>query len=106
MTILSIQGVKLQNLYAANQKILLFIRIFGYAAGGAAAGILGLQGFEGFLFYILVSLMITITLLFKTFFDPGRYLRAPISTVLFFGAFGRNSILTYILFWTMLFSFR
>lgn len=50
--------------------------------------------------------MISSTLLLKTAFQPYKFLTSPTTAILLTGVFDRNAVLTYVLFWTMLFSFR
>lgn len=49
--------------------------------------------------------MIFILLVLKTSFQPYKYFTSPITTILLSGLLDRNALLTYVLFWTMLFSF-
>lgn len=81
-------------------------RTIGNIAGGCVAGLLGLTGRDGAAFYLVISVLISSTILVKTSFQAQKYLKSPTTTILFSGVFDRNSILTYVLFWTMLFSFH
>lgn len=80
-------------------------RILGNVAGGSIAGLLGLTGKDGAALYIVLSIMIFILLVLKTSFQPYKYFTSPITTILLSGLLDRNALLTYVLFWTMLFSF-
>lgn len=81
-------------------------RTFGNIVGGSIAGLLGLTGRDGAAFYIALSIMISTTIVLKTSLQPYKYLTSPVATILTSGLFDRNALLTYILFWTMLFSFN
>lgn len=81
-------------------------RIIGNIAGGCIAGLLGLTGKDGAVCYLAISLMISFTLLVKTKFQPYKYFASPATSILVFAMFDRNALLTYVLFWTMLYSFR
>lgn len=73
------------------------------ALGGVTAGILGLTGFMGFIFYILCSLFLFCGLLLKSGTNKStskQYFLAR-RQLLFTGQFG--ALFTYILFWTFLY---
>lgn len=74
--------------------------------GGSIAGILGLTGFSGACFYLLVSLGVSLALLLKAEIKPGRFFPKPWSTIFLAGVFERNMLLSYLLFWTFFYSLR
>ncbi len=83
-----------------NAAILDYCRTSMSALSGATAGIIGLTGLYGFVFYFISALMLSLMLLFKAGSDWNKYfLRRSV----FFtsGLFG--GLFTYILFWTFLY---
>jgi len=81
-------------------------RCIGSIAGGSIAGILGLTGIYGALFYGVVMLSISAAILLKTNVQPDRYFFSPWSTIFVGGIFDRNILLSYLLFWTFFYAFR
>lgn len=67
--------------------------------GGIIAGVLGLTSWEGMMFFLGVSILITLALLIKMKFDPKVYLN--MSSFNLFIQCSSNHVLSFILFWTM-----
>lgn len=89
-----------------NVQTMTLIRTTADITTGAAAGLLGLTGLQGVLLYLTIPLTVGITLLLKTAFHPSHYLKPPLHSQLLQTTLSRNSLLTYLLFWTLLFPFR
>ena len=69
------------------------------AIAGAAAGILGLQGLAGFLFYILASaIMSALLYLYSARLSPKTYFARP--ATVWTAEVGGN-LFSYVLFWTL-----
>ena len=89
-----------------NGRVVSYIRSVGTISGGCVAGVLGLTGLQGVVFYLVVSLSISAAIFIKTQYRPHRYFGKPWRTILLFGVIERNALLSYTLFWTMLYAFR
>ncbi|CAG8462406.1 6756_t:CDS:1 [Funneliformis caledonium] len=84
-----------------NTKTITFIRSSMSAINGSAAGILGLTGYSGFIFYALTALFTSFLIWsVKTNTHPGIYFRNG-SDVWTEGVFG--GLFSYVLFWTLLY---
>ncbi|KAF0980267.1 hypothetical protein FDP41_013481 [Naegleria fowleri] len=86
---------------AHNDNIVYKCKIFISLVFGIVAGIFGLTGLSGFLFYVVVSLVISSVLI--GFCLPRPYSVEsvfPNWTNIIFGGFTQG-LLTYILFWTI-----
>ncbi|XP_041459971.1 ER membrane protein complex subunit 6-like [Lytechinus variegatus] len=83
-----------------NMSILDYCRTFMSAISGSAAGILGLTGLYGFIFYFITAFSLSFMLFLKTGGQWHKYfrMRRPLLT---HGLFG--GLFTYILFWTFLY---
>lgn len=53
------------------------------------------------MFYLLLTSIISLSLLLKTNLHPARFFERPLSALLVTGAFSRNALFTYTLFWTL-----
>lgn len=83
-----------------NDYLLEYCQTSMSALSGATAGILGLTGLNGFIFYFIVSLFLSSLILFKLGNDVNRYFISKsqiVTNTLWSG------IQTYLLFWTFLF---
>jgi len=83
-----------------NAGVLEYCRTSTSALAGATAGIMGLTGLWGFVFYFIASLVLSIFLLLKAGSKWNQYFisrKALFSNGLFGGLF------TYVLFWTFLY---
>ncbi|KAJ3031207.1 UNVERIFIED_CONTAM: ER membrane complex subunit 6 [Siphonaria sp. JEL0065] len=84
-----------------NNHIILYARSTLALSCGAAAGILGLTGTYGFIFFFLASVAMSLALVVKTGLQPDRYF--PINNGLVHVATAEvlNSLFSYMLFWTL-----
>ncbi|KAJ3063574.1 hypothetical protein HDU98_000604 [Podochytrium sp. JEL0797] len=84
-----------------NNHIILYARSTLALSCGAAAGILGLTGTTGFLFFFAASLVMSLALVAKTGMSPDRYF--PLNNGLLHLATSDvlNSLSSYLLFWTL-----
>ncbi|CAG8686407.1 1640_t:CDS:1, partial [Ambispora gerdemannii] len=86
---------------AHNIKTITFIRSSLSAITGSAAGVLGLTGYSGFLFYAATSLFMSVLIwTVKTKAKPALYFKSG-SDVWTEGVFG--GMFSYVLFWTLLY---
>ena len=83
-----------------NLGVVEYCRAFLAVVSGSAAGILGLTGLNGFAFYILVSLLMSILLGLKTQSKSERYFVSKWH-LLTNGVFGE--LFTYLLVWTFMY---
>ncbi|RHZ44770.1 hypothetical protein Glove_709g13 [Diversispora epigaea] len=84
-----------------NVKTITFIRSSMSAITGSAAGILGLTGYYGFIFYGITSLFTSFLIWSaKAQAKPGLYFRNGLD-VWTEGVFG--GLFSYVLFWTLLY---
>ncbi|KYO37785.1 ER membrane protein complex subunit 6 [Alligator mississippiensis] len=83
-----------------NAAILDYCRTSVSALSGATAGILGLTGLRGFVFYLLASVLLSALLVLKAGRRWGKYFksRRPLFTGGLVGG-----LFTYVLFWTFLY---
>ncbi|KND02308.1 uncharacterized protein SPPG_02783 [Spizellomyces punctatus DAOM BR117] len=82
-----------------NAGVLQYARSSLAFISGAAAGILGLEGWlHGFLFYVASSLVLSLILWLKTGFNPKRYFPTP--DMLWVHEVAGNAF-SYLLFWTL-----
>uniref|UniRef100_A0A023G085 ER membrane protein complex subunit 6 n=5 Tax=Ixodidae TaxID=6939 RepID=A0A023G085_AMBPA len=80
-----------------NGAVLEYCRTSLAALSGCTAGILGLTGLWGFLFYFATALALWLMLVLRTMNTWHRFLRSR-TTFLTTGLFG--GLFTYVLFWT------
>lgn len=80
-----------------NGAVLEYCRTSLAALSGCTAGILGLTGLWGFLFYFATALALWLMLVLRTMNTWNRFLRSR-TTFLTTGLFG--GLFTYVLFWT------
>ncbi|XP_022087222.1 ER membrane protein complex subunit 6-like [Acanthaster planci] len=83
-----------------NMSILSYCRTFVSALSGSSAGILGLTGLEGFIFYFIVSFVFSLMLCVKAGRKWQEFFRhrQPLVTSGLLGG-----LFTYVLFWTFLY---
>ncbi|VDP46624.1 unnamed protein product [Soboliphyme baturini] len=83
-----------------NFAVLEYSRTCQAAASGFAAGILGLTGLSGFMFYFFCACIQAVIWYVKADFRWGEYFVNK-SSILTYGLFG--GLFTYVLFWTFLY---
>lgn len=83
-----------------NSAVIDYCRTSGAVIAGAAAGILGLTGVYGFLFYIVFSVALSMILSMKAGRDWDKYFTTK-RQLWFNGVLG--GLFTYILVWTFLY---
>uniref|UniRef100_A0A2K5YDC7 ER membrane protein complex subunit 6 n=1 Tax=Mandrillus leucophaeus TaxID=9568 RepID=A0A2K5YDC7_MANLE len=83
-----------------NAAVLDYCRTSVSALSGATAGILGLTGLYGFIFYLLASVLLSLLLILKAGRRWNKYFksRRPLFTGGLIGG-----LFTYVLFWTFLY---
>lgn len=82
----------------SNGETLFFVRTLAACTAGAAAGILGCTGWAGLAFYIIVWLIVSAGLIFKTGFHIKPYFMSP-SALTLEGLTG--GLMSFVLFWTL-----
>ncbi|XP_077984132.1 ER membrane protein complex subunit 6-like [Glandiceps talaboti] len=100
------RGTKKENIafseaaLRGNKSVMDYCRTSMSALSGATAGVLGLTGLYGFIFYIITSLCLSFMLVLKAGSSWKKYFmsRGPLLTNGFVGG-----LFTYILFWTFLY---
>eukprot|EP01125_Pyxidicula_operculata_P002664 TRINITY_DN12509_c0_g1_i1.p1 TRINITY_DN12509_c0_g1~~TRINITY_DN12509_c0_g1_i1.p1 ORF type:complete len:109 (-),score=4.96 TRINITY_DN12509_c0_g1_i1:44-370(-) len=80
-----------------NKQIINSSRVVTSLIGGCAAGILGITGWNGLFFYILVTALTSILLMLKANFHTEKYFIDK-NGPLFEGSFA--GVMTYMLCWT------
>lgn len=83
-----------------NGAIVDYCRTSGAVIGGATAGILGLTGLYGFLFYFVYSVLLSVMLAVKAGRNSSKYFQSS-SSLWFNGVLG--GLFTYVLLWTFLY---
>ncbi|CAI8014512.1 ER membrane protein complex subunit 6 [Geodia barretti] len=83
-----------------NAAIVDYCRTSGAVIGGATAGVLGLTGLYGFLFYFAYSVFLSVMLAVKAGRNSTKYFQSS-SSVWFNGVLG--GLFTYVLLWTFLY---
>ena len=84
----------------SNHVILNYCRTALSAISGSVAGVLGLYGIRGFVFYIFASLLMSVLLIGKANFSWQKYF---LSTWDIWTSGVLGGVLTFILFWTFLY---
>ena len=82
-----------------NAKTLDYARSFFVGVAGTTAGMLGLTGWSGFVFYLVTTVLFGIALLVKMQFKPSEFFRNGFRDVMTEGVLG--GALSYVLFWTL-----
>lgn len=83
-----------------NNHLLEYCRTSMSALAGSTAGIMGLTSLYGFIFYIIMVLILWMMIMSKAGSDYSRYFTSP-SAVLTNGFL--SGLTTYVLFWTFLY---
>ncbi|XP_063299605.1 ER membrane protein complex subunit 6 [Pelobates fuscus] len=83
-----------------NAAVLDYCRTSVSALSGATAGILGLTGLYGFIFYFLASFLLSLLLVLKSGRRWSKYFK---SRRPFFAGGLIGGLFTYVLFWTFLY---
>eukprot|EP00257_Ricinus_communis_P018002 XP_015576581.1 ER membrane protein complex subunit 6 [Ricinus communis] len=91
-----LQTFSAENLQS-NMKVIYYSRTFLSIIGGVIAGILGLTGLNGFIFYFLVMATTSIGLLAKAKFSVHSYFGSW-NQIILDGFF--SGLLSFVLFWT------
>ncbi|BDA44068.1 probable ER membrane protein complex subunit 6 [Coccomyxa sp. Obi] len=93
-------GMLLQKNMQHNAGIVNFIGVFGALVAGLIAGIWGVTGWGGLLYYLAMQMVVACLLFFKTGGQPKKYFQS--SGSIFYGEiFNSTLLLTFILFWTV-----
>ena len=87
-----------------NMREIDLVRIVMYMVAGGIAGMLGLTGMEGFLFYLVASVMIGVGIAARMGFQVKKFLNpnANILTLVLGGV--SSQIMSFIMFWTLTYS--
>ncbi|KAI8829553.1 hypothetical protein HDU81_003259 [Chytriomyces hyalinus] len=84
-----------------NMYIILYARSTLAATAGAAAGILGLTGTTGFVFFFAASAVMSAALVLRTGFNPNKYFPQNRGWMQISTGEVVNSLFSYMLFWTL-----
>ena len=91
-------------MFVANQSVQVISDLRNLTASlfGVAAGVLGLESYSGFLFYLIGTLLVS-TLMFFSLAggQPARYFQSPAVDLWWSDVFGGLS--SYVLTWTLFF---
>ncbi|ELR17488.1 transmembrane protein 93, putative [Acanthamoeba castellanii str. Neff] len=87
---------------AHNNRAIFFCRIIVASVAGSAAGILGVTGLGGFIFYAAASALVSLLVLHRTGYNTSKYFTSP--SALWTEAVGQG-LLSYVLFWTLFYGF-
>lgn len=82
----------------ANMRVVHYCRTFMSIVAGAGAGVLGLTGLAGFLFYLLIMAATSLALLARARFGTAEYFSSW--TQLAFDGVGQGAM-SFVLFWTL-----
>jgi len=83
-----------------NGQLVFFVQVFLSIVAGMTAGVLGLTGLTGFLFYVLCTLAVAACLFLKTSGNLSEYFDSWTTLVLGGSDAG---FLSFVLFWTLTF---
>lgn len=86
-----------------NLQAIDFLRNFVALIVGTACGILGVFGWSGFAFHITAQLLCALPMIIKSKFDAKRHFTSR-HVMLFHEVFSQATILTFILFWMILYT--
>eukprot|EP00794_Sanderia_malayensis_P010850 gene10850-12003_t len=84
----------------SNINVVDYSRAFLAVISGSSAGILGLTGLQGFVFYLALSLLMSVLLVFKTGKHWDRFFLSRWSM---WGAGIFGELFTYLLVWTFMY---
>jgi membrane protein DedA with SNARE-associated domain len=87
---------------AHNNRAIFFCRIIVASVAGSAAGILGVTGLGGFLFYAAVTALVSLLALHHAGYSTNKYFTTP--SAVWTEAVGQG-LLSYVLFWTLFYGF-
>ncbi|KAJ9518485.1 hypothetical protein V8C86DRAFT_2521607 [Haematococcus lacustris] len=86
-----------------NLGVLGFFRTFTAVIAGIVVGIIGVEGWIGFVPHFLAQLLCAPAMLGKGAASPVKYFHTWF-TLLFFNVFSSTTLLTYILFWMVFYN--
>lgn len=92
----------LPDVMRKNVRQIDLMRIVLYIAVGCIAGICGLTGLKGFMFYVASTAVVTIILAASMGFDSKTYTNESIIQIFFGNLSGQ--IMSFIMFWTLAYS--
>ena len=84
-----------------NMRQLMTLRTITFIAGGIICGILGLTGWLGAVFYIVLSVIAAVSVMLVTGFNPNSYFMVSNVGLLMIDLVNFNHILSFILFWVL-----
>ncbi|TGZ83264.1 hypothetical protein EX30DRAFT_394488 [Ascodesmis nigricans] len=100
---LAIDPVVPENV-AHNTRIVTDIRSLTSSVCGIAAGILGLESYAGFVFYLVGSVFVSMLMLFLVADGkPGKYFQSGID-LWTTEVFGTSSVASFVLMWTLVYN--
>ncbi|KAA8493954.1 hypothetical protein FVE85_3929 [Porphyridium purpureum] len=86
---------------AFNLRSIHTLRSHASIYGGVICGLLGLQSWQGLLFYVLSALLQALAIyICLCRARPSTYLLSPTRSLLFYGVADRDILLSFLLFWT------
>lgn len=94
-----VNAINLRN----NLSVLGFVRTFASLLTGIAVGILGIEGWWGFLPHFFTQLLCAPLMVVKGATPPTKYFHTW-TNFLFFNVFSSVTLLTYILFWMIFYN--
>ncbi|KAK9916080.1 hypothetical protein WJX75_008384 [Coccomyxa subellipsoidea] len=93
-------GMLLQKNIQHNAGIVNFIGVFGALVAGLIAGIWGVTGWGGFLYYLAMHMVVATLLFVKTGGQPKTYFLSS-GSIFYAEILNSTLLLTFILFWTI-----
>ena len=87
-----------------NMRQIDLVRIVMYMVSGGVAGVLGLTGMEGFLFYVVVSVVIGVGMSARMGFQASKFLHPHTNTLTLVLGGVSSQIMSFIMFWTLAYS--
>lgn len=86
-----------------NVGVVSFCRVITSVLAGIVAGVLGITGLSGFLFYIVFHALLAVPLLLKAQFQVKKYFRNWTTPFLSF-IFTSQGMLSFLLFWIIFYN--